>query len=90
MVQTIYKHKEVLAEIGCPAAISSSGTEYILEMISGQGNLTLLAMTRFWIGFLEMLQLKIISDCTTLLKCFNYIVTQTNLCKESQIWYQTI
>ena len=36
VLQTIYKHKEVLAEIGIPAANSGSGTKYILEMILGQ------------------------------------------------------
>ena len=39
MLQTISKHKEVLSEIGSPAANSGSGTKYILEMISGQRNI---------------------------------------------------
>ena len=68
MLQTIYKHKEVLAEIGRPAVNPGSGTEYILEMISGQRILTLLAMKRFWRGFLEIIQLKIISSCTLMIK----------------------
>ena len=36
VLQIVYNHKEVLAEIGIPAANSGSGTKYILEMISGQ------------------------------------------------------
>ena len=68
MLQTIYKHKEVMAEIGIPAANSGSGTEYILEIISGQRILTSLAMKRFWTGFLEMLHQKIISSCTLMIK----------------------
>ena len=47
VLQTIYKHKEVFAEIGIPTANSSSGTEYIIEMTSGQGKLTSLATKRF-------------------------------------------
>ena len=68
VLQTVYKQKEVLEEIGIPSAISGSGTEYILEMISGQRILTSLAMKRFWKGFLEMLELKIISNCTLMIK----------------------
>ena len=68
VLQTVYKHKDMLAEIGIPAANSGSGTEYILEMISGQSILTSLAMKRFWRGFLEMLQLMIISSCTLMIK----------------------
>ena len=67
VLQTIYKHK-VLAEIGTHAANPGSGTKYILEMISGQRILTSLTMKRFWRGFLEMLQLKIISSCTMMIK----------------------
>ena len=47
VLQTGYKHKEGLEGIGIPAANFGSGTEYILEMISGQMILTLLAMKRF-------------------------------------------
>ena len=68
VLQAIYKHTEVLVEIGIPAANFGSGTEYILQMISGQRILTSLAMKRFWRGFLEMLQLKIISSCILMIK----------------------
>ena len=53
VIETIYKQKEVLAEIRIPADNSGSGTKYILKMISGQRILTSLAMKKFWKGFLK-------------------------------------
>ena len=44
MLETIYKHKEVLAELESPADNSGSGTEHILKMISGQCKSTSLAI----------------------------------------------
>ena len=68
VLQAIYKHKEVLAEIGSPAANSGSGTEYIQEVISDQGILTLHGNEKIFGDILEMLQQKIILGCILMIK----------------------
>ena len=75
----MYKHKEVLAEIGILAANSGGGNNYILEMISGQKIFNFITNEEI----LERLPRNATDEDNFKLyindKMIDYIVTQTNL-----------